>query len=235
MCRAQYLEMSLFMSCYLLNSQGDRMMMGNSVEGRVPFLDHRLIELAARIPPKFKLRVLEEKFILKRAFADILPDAIASRPKQPYRAPISSSFSAGDDTLVQRLLGREALQRSGFANAPAVEKLLAKPRCSCYSTCLSTTSNRPVPRFRMKNEHQLRSEIRQFVLDDLLMGDTASMLDDGESFLETGTIDSIGVLDIVMFLEHNFQLKVQDRELVPENLDSVNRLVQFVMRKTHAA
>jgi len=87
----------------------------------------------------------------------------------------------------------------------------------------------------MKNEHQLRSEIRQFVLDDLLMGDTASMLDDGESFLETGTIDSIGVLDIVMFLEYNFQLKVQDRELVPENLDSVNRLVQFVMRKTHAA
>lgn len=87
----------------------------------------------------------------------------------------------------------------------------------------------------MKNEHQLRSEIRQFVLDDLLMGDTTSMLDDGESFLETGTIDSIGVLDIVMFLECNFQLKVQDRELVPENLDSVNRLVQFVMRKTHAA
>jgi len=126
MCRAQYLEMSLFMSCYLLNSQGDRMMMGNSVEGRVPFLDHRLIELAARIPPKFKVRVLEEKFILKRAFADILPDAIASRAKQPYRAPISSSFSAGDDTLVQWLLSREALQRSGFANAPAVEKLLAK-------------------------------------------------------------------------------------------------------------
>jgi len=87
----------------------------------------------------------------------------------------------------------------------------------------------------MKNEHQLRSEIRQFVLDDLLLGDTASMLDDGESFLETGTIDSSGVLEVVMFLEHNFQLKVQDRELVPENLDSVNRLVQFVMRKTHAA
>ncbi len=87
----------------------------------------------------------------------------------------------------------------------------------------------------MKNEHQLRSEIRQFVLDDLLMGDTTSMLDDGESFLETGTIDSSGVLEVVMFLEHNFQLKVQDRELVPENLDSVNRLVQFVMRKKHAA
>jgi len=87
----------------------------------------------------------------------------------------------------------------------------------------------------MKNEHQLRSEIRQFVLDDLLLGDTASMLDDDESFLETGTLDSSSVLEVVMFLEHNFQLTVQDRELVPENLDSVNRLVQFVMLKTHAA
>jgi acyl carrier protein len=87
----------------------------------------------------------------------------------------------------------------------------------------------------MKNEHQLRSEIRQFVLNDLLLGDTASMLDDDESFLETGTLDSSSVLEVVMFLEHNFQLTVQDRELVPENLDSVNRLVQFVMLKTHAA
>jgi acyl carrier protein len=87
----------------------------------------------------------------------------------------------------------------------------------------------------MKNEHELRAEIQQFVLDDLLMGDTESMLDDDESFLETGTIDSSGVLEVVMFLEHNFRLKVQDRELLPENLDSVNRLVQFVMRKKHAA
>lgn len=87
----------------------------------------------------------------------------------------------------------------------------------------------------MKNEHQFRSEIRQFVLDELLLGETASMLDDDESFLETGTIDSTGVLEIVMFLEHNFQLNVQDRELVPENLDSVSRLVQFVMRKKHVA
>ena len=87
----------------------------------------------------------------------------------------------------------------------------------------------------MKNEHQLRSEIRQFVLDELLLGDTASMLDDDMSFLETGTLDSSSVLEVVMFLEHTFQLTVQDRELVPENLDSVNRLVQFVMLKTHAA
>jgi asparagine synthase (glutamine-hydrolysing) len=126
MCRAQYLEMTMFMSCYLLNTQGDRMLMGNSVEGRVPFLDHRLIELAARIPPKLKLRVLEEKYILKQAFADIVPKTITARPKQPYRAPISSSFAGGQDSLVHQLLGREALERSGFANASAVEKLLVK-------------------------------------------------------------------------------------------------------------
>ncbi|MGH8177356.1 MAG: asparagine synthase (glutamine-hydrolyzing), partial [Steroidobacter sp.] len=84
LCRAQYLEMTLFMSCYLLSSQGDRMMMGHSVEGRVPFLDHRLIELAARIPPKFKMRGLNEKYILKQSFADVLPAAVTNRPKQPY-------------------------------------------------------------------------------------------------------------------------------------------------------
>jgi asparagine synthase (glutamine-hydrolysing) len=131
LCRAQYLEMVLFMSCYLLNSQGDRMMMGHSVEGRVPFLDHRLIELAAQIPPKFKIRVLEEKYILKRAFADILPSAIASRPKQPYRAPIAACFTQDDDYPGARLLSKQALEQTGFANPSAVEKLVQKAtRCA---------------------------------------------------------------------------------------------------------
>ena len=124
MCRAQYLEMQLFMSCYLLNSQGDRMMMGHSVEGRVPFLDHRLIELAARIPPKFKVRGLEEKFVLKQAFAPILPADIAARPKQPYRAPIAACFGRDIDNLGARLLERDALLRTGFANPQAVERLM---------------------------------------------------------------------------------------------------------------
>jgi asparagine synthase (glutamine-hydrolysing) len=126
LCRAQYLEMALFMSCYLLNSQGDRMMMGHSVEGRVPFLDHRLIELAAQIPPKFKLRGLEEKFILKRAFDDLLPAAIARRPKQPYRAPIAACFAPGNDNLGAALLQEDALRRTGFLNPGAVTNLLTK-------------------------------------------------------------------------------------------------------------
>ncbi len=126
LCRAQYLEMVLLMSCYLLNSQGDRVMMGHSVEGRVPFLDHRLIELAATIPPKFKIRLLEEKFILKRAFAEILPPAIANRPKKPYRAPIAACFMPGKDNLGAELMRREALEKTGFANAAAFERLMQK-------------------------------------------------------------------------------------------------------------
>ena len=83
-----------------------------------------------------------------------------------------------------------------------------------------------------KNEQQLRTDIRQFVINELLMGDASAMLADGESFLETGTIDSTGVLEVVMFLEHSYSMKVDDRELVPENLDSVDNIVRFVTRKT---
>jgi asparagine synthase (glutamine-hydrolysing) len=126
MCRAQYLEMTLFMSCYLLNSQGDRMMMAHSVEGRVPFLDHRLIELAAAIPPKFKMRSLEEKFVLKRTFADLIPPSIANRPKKPFRAPIANCFMPGQKNLGAELLTKEELNKTGFANADAFGKLIEK-------------------------------------------------------------------------------------------------------------
>jgi asparagine synthase (glutamine-hydrolysing) len=130
LCRAQYLEMTLFMSCYLLNSQGDRMMMGHSVEGRVPFLDHRLIELAATIPPKFKIRSLEEKYILKRAFADLLPPRISNRPKTPFRAPIANCFMPGADNLAAQLMGYGELKKNGFANADAFERLMQKATMS---------------------------------------------------------------------------------------------------------
>ena len=126
LCRAQYLEMALFMSCYLLNSQGDRVMMGHSVEGRVPFLDHRLIEVAAAIPPKHKIRSLEEKYVLKRAFADVVPPAIADRPKKPFRAPIAACFSPGQANLGAELMKHDALTKNGFANADAFGKLLNK-------------------------------------------------------------------------------------------------------------
>lgn len=126
LCRAQHLEMTLFMSGYLLSAQGDRMSMAHSVEGRVPFLDHRVIELAAQIPPKYKMLGLNEKYILKKGFADLLPAAIAQRPKQPYRAPITSCFTSGEDSLGAALLQRGALERAGLTDVPAVLRLLRK-------------------------------------------------------------------------------------------------------------
>ena len=87
----------------------------------------------------------------------------------------------------------------------------------------------------MKSESQIRSEIRQFVVDNFLMGDGPSMSADHESFLENGTIDSTGVLEVVMFLEENFGFKVEDRELLPQNIDSVDNQVRYVLRKLNVA
>ena len=91
--RAQYLEMTTFLAGYLLSSQGDRMLMGHSVEGRFPFLDHRLADFAGTVPASVKLESLVEKSILKRGVADLLPEDILKRPKQPYRAPDAASFA----------------------------------------------------------------------------------------------------------------------------------------------
>ncbi len=126
MARAQYLELKLFMSGYLLSAQGDRMMMAHGVEGRVPFLDHRMIEMAARIPPKYKLRGLNEKHVLKQAYRDVLPPAIARRPKQPYRAPISACFRPGGSDRGARLLSQGALEAHGYFNSATATRLVQK-------------------------------------------------------------------------------------------------------------
>jgi asparagine synthase (glutamine-hydrolysing) len=90
--RAAYLEMTTLLSPYLLSSQGDRMGMAHAVEGRYPFLDHRLFEFSARLPTTSKLLGLKEKEILRRWAADVVPPSIRKRGKQPYRAPDAPSF-----------------------------------------------------------------------------------------------------------------------------------------------
>ena len=87
----------------------------------------------------------------------------------------------------------------------------------------------------MKSESQVRAELRQFIVDSFLLGDSSVVLKDSDSLFANGTIDSTGVLEIVMFLEEKYDLKVEDRELVPENLDSLDNLVNFVGRKQRAA
>lgn len=126
-CKAQYLEMSLFMSGYLLNTQGDRMMMGNSVEGRFPFLDHNVIEFASTIPPEFKCKILEEKYLIKNSFTDYVPDRIAKRPKQPYRAPIAKCFLSKDvDNLSASMLEEKTVEDFGIFKKQGVDLLKKK-------------------------------------------------------------------------------------------------------------
>ncbi len=127
--RAQYLEAKLLMSGYLLSSQGDRMLMANAVEGRFPFLDHRLIEFAARLPPRLKMRGLCEKYLLRRAVGRYLPPRILQRAKQPYRAPdIPAFFSERTPEYVTALLSEDSLRRYGYFEPNRVGLLLKKIR-----------------------------------------------------------------------------------------------------------
>ena len=118
--------MILFMSGYLLSSQGDRMMMGHSVEGRFPFLDHRMIEFANTIPPKYKIRGLNEKFLLKKAYEDLLPVSVVKRAKQPYRAPISRCFEEKKGSVASSMISREAIEDFGYFDPESVARLLKK-------------------------------------------------------------------------------------------------------------
>ncbi|NKQ35881.1 MAG: asparagine synthase (glutamine-hydrolyzing) [Chloroflexi bacterium] len=128
LAQAQYLEITIFLAEYLLNSQGDRMGMAHSVEGRFPFLDHRVVEFAAQLPPHYKLRGLDEKHILKRAVRDLLPDAIWNRPKRPYRAPIHKSFFPDGQPVewAADLLSPAKIEAAGQFNPRAVSQMMKK-------------------------------------------------------------------------------------------------------------
>lgn len=78
----------------------------------------------------------------------------------------------------------------------------------------------------------MREKIRKFINDNFLFGQGESSFTDDDSFLDKGIIDSTGVLELVAFLEEQFGIKVEDEELVPENLDSTNNLVNFINSKT---
>ena len=127
--RAQYTESTIFLSNYLLSSQGDRMAMAHAVEGRFPFLDYRVVEFATRVPPFYRLRGLKDKFILRQAAADLIPSDLRNRPKQPYRAPISQCF-LGDTCLpyVEDLLSETSLLDKGYFHPAKVLKLVDKIR-----------------------------------------------------------------------------------------------------------
>jgi asparagine synthase (glutamine-hydrolysing) len=126
----QYVEAQTLLSGYLLCSQGDRVAMANSVEGRFPFLDHRVIEFAERVPPRFLVRGLTEKYLLRKALERDVPASILHRQKQPYRAPDSQSFFSDGKPLdyVEELLGAARVDDAGYFDSAPVTKLFDKCR-----------------------------------------------------------------------------------------------------------
>lgn len=128
--RDQWVEVRTLLQGYLLSSQGDRVAMAHSVEGRVPFLDHRIIEFANRLPPHYKLRGLKEKAVLGHAMRLAVPAPILERVKQPYRAPDSQAFFHDGRPVdyVEDLLSTTRLRAAGYFDPHAVQGLLAKCR-----------------------------------------------------------------------------------------------------------
>lgn len=128
--RAQWLEWKTLLPGYLLSTQGDRMSMAHSVEGRCPFLDYRVVEWAARLPNDLKLGPnMDEKWILKQAFPDTLPPSILKKPKQPYRAPDLSAFlGAGEADYTDALFSESELAKVPFLNGVFCQQFLKKVR-----------------------------------------------------------------------------------------------------------
>ena len=125
----QYLEVRTLLPGYILSSQGDRMLMANSVEGRFPFLDADVMRLAASLPDSYKLKVLDEKHVLKRVSRGLVPPSILARKKQPYRAPDAACFVAVDGPAwVGDVTSADSVTAAGVFSPKAVEQLFQKCR-----------------------------------------------------------------------------------------------------------
>lgn len=127
--QAQFLETNYLLPGYILSSQGDRVAMAHGVEGRFPFLDYRVVEFAARLPVRLKMKVLKEKYLLKCCATGLVPPSVTARKKQPYRAPDGVCFlQAPARAYVDELLSSDGVRRYGLFDPTAVSRLLSKFR-----------------------------------------------------------------------------------------------------------
>jgi asparagine synthase (glutamine-hydrolysing) len=127
--QAQYLESTYFLSTALLASQCDRPYMAHSIEARYPFLDEDVVDFALTLPLESKLAGLDEKAVLKVATADVVPDSIRTRVKQPYTAPEGDVFrSHAGEALLDTYASEAALGKHGLFDPARVAWLVAKLR-----------------------------------------------------------------------------------------------------------
>lgn len=124
----QFLEMKTLLSGYLLSSQGDRMAMSHSVEGRYPFLDHRLVEKAFYFQDNFKLNGFSQKHLLRESFRKFIPTAIIDRPKMPYQAPDLKSFHKDGvfSEQAMQFLSDDMIVNCGIFDPKYVSRFLGK-------------------------------------------------------------------------------------------------------------
>lgn len=138
----QYIEIRTLLSGYLLSSQGDRMLMSHSIEGRFPFLDKEVVALADSLPARYKLRGLDEKHLLKRAARGLVPDEIIARPKQPYRAPDALSFIGKDaPDYVEEMFSEKTVADAAIFEPKAIAQLWKKCKTRSGEAQFSNTDN----------------------------------------------------------------------------------------------
>jgi asparagine synthase (glutamine-hydrolysing) len=121
--RALFADLKLYLPGDLLTLT-DRISMAHGLEVRVPFLDHELLEFAARIPPHFKLRGMDKKHVLKRAVADLLPEGFLERRKMGFSAPLGVWFRQELRPFVEDVLSEPALRRARVFRPEAVRRIL---------------------------------------------------------------------------------------------------------------
>jgi asparagine synthase (glutamine-hydrolysing) len=121
--KRSYLDFKLRLGHHLIADHGDRMTMANSIEARYPFLDKDLVEFCTQIPPDLKLHGFTEKYILKRAAADLLPQQIVEREKFGFVAPGSPALLQQQVEWVNDTLSYERVKRQGYFNPDTVEFL----------------------------------------------------------------------------------------------------------------
>jgi len=117
-----YFGYKVLLAGQLLNIKGDRVAMANSVETRYPYLDEDVIAFLSRLHPKWKLRGIRDKYLLRRAAARLLPKEVAYRPKGMFRAPLAESFFVDPPPFVRQLMSPQALHKTGYFDPQTVNR-----------------------------------------------------------------------------------------------------------------
>ena len=121
--RLIYLDMKRRLPYHLLHKM-DKMTMAHSLEGRVPFLDHNVVDFSFEIPPHLKLHGFEQKYILKRAVKDYIPSEILKRKKHPFVVPMDAWFKEGLKDVARDIIEKSELCKGKYFNGDALKKIM---------------------------------------------------------------------------------------------------------------